>query len=37
VYFVKRGNTIVILLCGGDKFSQARDIKKAVSMAKEIE
>ena len=26
VYFGRRGNTVVILLCGGDKGSQERDI-----------
>lgn len=36
VYFVKRGNEVVILLCGGDKSRQAKDIKQAVEMAKEI-
>lgn len=35
LYFVKRGNEIVILLCGGDKTTQSKDIKKAVEMAKE--
>lgn len=35
VYFVQRGGTIIILLCGGDKSSQSRDIKKALEMAKE--
>jgi putative addiction module killer protein len=29
MYFVQRGKTIVILLCGGDKGSQARDIEMA--------
>lgn len=29
VYFQKRGNTIIILLCGGDKSTQSRDIKTA--------
>lgn len=37
IYFVKRGNTIVILLSGGDKDSQKRDIKKAIAMAKELD
>lgn len=37
VYFVKRGNTVVILLCGGDKSSQRRDIEKAKTLAKELE
>ena len=29
VYFAQRGSTLVILLCGGDKSSQERDIAKA--------
>jgi putative addiction module killer protein len=29
VYFGRHGNTVVILLCGGDKGSQTRDIAKA--------
>jgi len=37
VYFVKRGNIFDLLLCGGDKSAQKRDIKRAVAMAKEIE
>jgi putative addiction module killer protein len=37
VYFVKRGNAVVILLCGGDKSSQKKDIKHAISMAKELD
>jgi putative addiction module killer protein len=36
VYFAKRGDVLVILLCGGDKSSQARDIRTAIEMAKEI-
>ncbi|WP_318012825.1 MULTISPECIES: type II toxin-antitoxin system RelE/ParE family toxin [unclassified Mesorhizobium] len=36
IYFVKAGNTIVILLCGGDKPSQKADIKRAIGMAKEV-
>ncbi len=35
VYFTKRGKTIVILLCGGDKKSQRKDIATARKMAKE--
>jgi putative addiction module killer protein len=33
VYFQKRGNALVILLCGGDKGTQARDIKTAKRLA----
>ena len=29
IYFAQIGNTIVLLLCGGDKLSQTRDIKRA--------
>lgn len=36
VYFVQRGAVLVILLCGGDKSSQKRDIAAAVVMAKEL-
>lgn len=36
VYFVKRGDVVVILLCGGDKDSQDRDIKRALEIAKEV-
>lgn len=35
VYFTRRGKTIVILLCGGDKKSQRKDIATAQKMAKE--
>jgi putative addiction module killer protein len=36
LYFVRRGNTVVILLCGGDKSTQKRDIERAIAMAKEV-
>jgi len=29
VYFTRQGDTIVILLCGGDKRTQERDIQRA--------
>ena len=29
VYFAEKGSTIVLLLCGGDKSTQERDIRKA--------
>jgi putative addiction module killer protein len=34
VYFGRRGQTLVLLLCGGDKDSQARDITRAKDMLK---
>jgi len=36
MYFVQRGKTVVILLCGGDKRSQARDIVRAIEMAQKV-
>jgi putative addiction module killer protein len=35
IYFQKRGNTIIILLCGGDKNTQAKDIQTAKRLAAE--
>jgi putative addiction module killer protein len=35
VYFTRRERTLVILLCGGDKKSQRKDIALARRMAKE--
>ncbi len=37
VYFARQGMAIVIILCGGDKSDQARDIAPAKSLAKEID
>lgn len=36
VYFVQQGETLVILLGGGDKRSQTRDIAAAKRLAREI-
>lgn len=37
IYFTRRGNALVILLAGGDKRSQDRDIRLAVQLEKEID
>jgi putative addiction module killer protein len=37
VYYMWRDGVLVILLCGGDKDSQARDIAKAKTLAKEAD
>jgi len=36
LYLVQRGAATVILLCGGDKSTQARDIQAAKRLAKEV-
>ncbi|MEE7547346.1 type II toxin-antitoxin system RelE/ParE family toxin [Xanthomonas sp. Kuri4-1] len=36
VYFTRRGGELVILLCGGDKGSQPKDIKKAQALAADL-
>lgn len=33
VYFVRRGSTLVVLLAGGDKRTQSRDIETALKLA----
>lgn len=37
VYYTQRGGQLVILLCGGDKSSQRRDIAKARQLAALLE
>src|ERR1043165_336940 len=36
-YFVRRGEELVLLLCGGDKASQSSDIARAKKLAAELE
>jgi putative addiction module killer protein len=37
LYFVRRQADVVVLLCGGDKSSQSRDIARARSLAAQME
>ena len=37
LYAVRRGDVVIILLCGGDKGSQDRDIRRAREIADEVE
>ena len=37
LYFTKKGDTVIWLLCGGDKSSQSKDIKRAKEILKELE
>ncbi len=36
VYHVRRGRELVILLAGGDKRTQERDIRKAIQLARDL-
>ena len=37
VYFIRRGEVLYLLLLGGDKSSQKRDIKRAIEMARALD
>jgi putative addiction module killer protein len=34
LYFTRRGNTVIVLLCGGDKSTQEADIDRAITLAR---
>jgi putative addiction module killer protein len=36
VYYIQHERTVIILLAGGDKSSQAKDIKAAIRLAKNL-
>lgn len=36
VYFIQRGSELIVLLCGGDKSTQAADIEEAKALAQAI-
>ena len=36
IYYMRRGEQVILLLVGGDKSSQERDIKRAKQLAKEM-
>jgi putative addiction module killer protein len=36
LYFVNKGQRIIVLLCGGSKPAQSRDIKQARKLAQEM-
>jgi len=33
IYFVRRGDALIVVLCGGDKRTQDRDIERAKALA----
>jgi putative addiction module killer protein len=36
LYFTRRGQIVVVLLCGGDKSTQAKDIRRAAKLSSQI-
>ena len=36
VYFIRRGATVYVLLCGGNKASQKKDIRLAIKMSRDM-
>ncbi len=37
LYFTRRGSTLIVMLAGGEKTSQVRDIKRAQQILKQLE
>ena len=37
LYFTRRGKLLIVMLAGGDKSSQSRDIKRAQRLLKQLE
>jgi putative addiction module killer protein len=36
VYYTQRGDLLIVLLAGGDKSTQAKDIKTAITLAENL-
>ena len=37
VYYIQRGELVIVLLCGGDKSTQVEDVKRAKALAARLE
>jgi len=37
MYFARRGDVLIVMLGGGDKHTQKRDMERAVLLAEELE
>jgi putative addiction module killer protein len=37
VYYIRRGEIVIVLLCGGDKSSQENDIRRARVLASQLD
>jgi putative addiction module killer protein len=36
IYFIQRGKVVIVLLAGGDKSNQDKDIRNAKALAKDL-
>ena len=36
MYYIQRGDVLIVMLGGGDKSSQQRDIERAIQLSKEV-
>ena len=36
LYFTRRGSILIVMLCGGDKSTQKRDIRRALRISTEL-
>jgi putative addiction module killer protein len=36
IYYARQGNSVIVLLCGGDKRTQRQDIEAAKTLAREL-
>lgn len=37
MYYIQRGETLIVMLAGGDKSTQQADIRQAIALAKSLE
>lgn len=37
LYYIRRGEVLIVMLGGGDKSTQQRDIEKAIALSKRFE
>lgn len=37
IYFIQRGQSVIVVLAGGDKSTQARDIELALKLTRQLD